>query len=73
MIRKYIDKSLFEHVSTYTNAYELWLKLESMIQKKILRNKAPLIRRLVKLDYTDGQNMIEHLNSFKDLVNQLTD
>jgi len=23
-------------------------------------------------DYTDGQNMIEHLNSFKGFVNQLT-
>lgn len=72
MIRKYIDKSLFEHVSTYTNAYELWTKLESMIQKKTPRNKAHLVRRLVKLEYSDGQNMIEHLNTFKGIVNQLT-
>ena len=54
MIRKYIDRSLFEHVSTYTNAYGLWSKLESMIQKKTPRNKASLVRRLVKLDYTNG-------------------
>jgi len=72
MIRKYIDKSLLEHVSTYTNAYELWSKLESMIQKKTPRNKASLVRRLVKLDYNDGQSMMDHLNSFKGLVNQLT-
>jgi len=72
MIWKYIDRSLFEHVSTYTNAYELWSKVESMIQKKTPRNKAYLVRRLVKLDYTDGQSMMEHLNSFKGLVNQLT-
>lgn len=72
MIRKYIDRSLFEHVSTYTNAYELWSKLESMIQKKTPRNKAHLVRRLVKLEYKDGQGMIEHLNTFKGLVNQLT-
>ncbi|KAL4383727.1 hypothetical protein GQ457_15G024680 [Hibiscus cannabinus] len=72
MIRKYIDKSLFEHVSTYTNAYELWSKLESMIQKKTPRNKAHLVRRLVKLEYNDGQSMIEHLNNFKGLVNQLS-
>ncbi|BAT86052.1 hypothetical protein VIGAN_04366600, partial [Vigna angularis var. angularis] len=71
MIRKYIDRSLFEHVSTYTNAYELWTKLESMIQKKTPRNKAHLVRRLVKLEYTDDQNMIEHLNTFKGIVNQL--
>ncbi|KAK8690513.1 hypothetical protein V6N13_074045 [Hibiscus sabdariffa] len=72
MIRKYIDKSLFEHVSTYTNAFELWSKLESMIQKKTPRNKAHLVRRLVKLEYNDGQSMIEHLNNFKGLVNQLS-
>lgn len=72
MIRKYIDRSLFEHVSTYTNAYELWTKLESLIQKKTPRNKAHLVRRLVKLEYSDGQNMIEHLNTFKGIVNQLT-
>lgn len=71
MIRKYIDRSLFEHVSTYTNAFELWTKLESMIQKKTPRNKAFLVRRLVKLEYKDGDNMIEHLNNFKGLVNQL--
>nr|KYP31853.1 Retrovirus-related Pol polyprotein from transposon TNT 1-94 [Cajanus cajan] len=71
VIRKYIDRSLFEHVSTYTNAYELWTKLESLIQKKTPRNKAHLYRRLAKLEYMDGQNMIEHLNTFKGLVNQL--
>ncbi|CAA7026607.1 unnamed protein product [Microthlaspi erraticum] len=72
VIRKYIDRSLFEHVSTYTNAYELWTKLESMIQKKTPRNKALLVRRLVKLEYKDGQSMMEHLNNFKGVVNQLS-
>ncbi|ESQ46503.1 hypothetical protein EUTSA_v10000595mg, partial [Eutrema salsugineum] len=71
VIRKYIDRSLFEHVSTYTNAFELWTKLESMIQKKTPRNKALLARRLVKLEYKDGQSMMEHLNNFKGIVNQL--
>ena len=59
-------------MSTYTNAYELWSKLESMIQKKTPRNKTSFVRRLIKLDYTDGQSMMEHLNSFKGVVNQLT-
>ena len=72
MIQKYIDRSLFEHVLTYNNAYELWTKLESMIQKKTPQNKAPLMERLVKLEYKDGHIMIEHLNIFKGLVNQLT-
>jgi len=58
-------------MSTYTNAYELWSKLESMIQKKTPRNKTSLVRRLAKLNYTNGQSMMKHLNSFKGLVNQL--
>ncbi|KAK4415230.1 Retrovirus-related Pol polyprotein from transposon TNT 1-94 [Sesamum alatum] len=41
MIRKYIDRSLFEH-------------------------------KIGKIGYNDGQSMIEHLNNFKGLVNQLT-
>ena len=68
MICKYIDRSLFEHGSTYTNAYELWTKLESLILKKTLMNKAHLVKYLVKLEYMDGQNMIKHLNTFMVLL-----
>uniref|UniRef100_A0A0D3BDU4 Retrovirus-related Pol polyprotein from transposon TNT 1-94-like beta-barrel domain-containing protein n=1 Tax=Brassica oleracea var. oleracea TaxID=109376 RepID=A0A0D3BDU4_BRAOL len=42
-----------------------------MIQQKTPRNKALLVRRLVKLEYKDGQSMMEHLNNFKGIVNQL--
>ncbi|KAK8660825.1 hypothetical protein V6N13_051733 [Hibiscus sabdariffa] len=72
MIRKYIDRSLFLHVSTYTYAYKLWSKLESMIQKKTLRNKPHFVRHLVKLEFNDDQSMIEHLDNFKRLENQLS-
>jgi len=71
-IWKYIDRSLFEHVSTFHNACKLWKHLELFIQKKTPRNKALLVRWLVMLDYKDAQNMIEDLNNFKGLVNQLT-
>jgi len=53
-IRKYVDWSLFEHVSTFDNAYKLWKHLESLIQKKTSRNKALLVRRLVKLEYNNS-------------------
>jgi len=45
-------------------------KLESLIQKKMPRNKALLVRWLMKLQYSDGQNMIQHLNDFKGLADQ---
>jgi len=72
MIQKYIDRSLLEHVSTYTNVYGLWTKLESLIQKKTSKNKAHLVRRLMKFEYSHSHNMIERLNIFKGIVNQLT-
>ncbi|KAE8707707.1 hypothetical protein F3Y22_tig00110377pilonHSYRG00170 [Hibiscus syriacus] len=53
------------------NLFPWKTKLESMIQKKMPRNKANLVRRSVKLEYKDGQSMIEHLNNFKGLINQL--
>ncbi|KAK8650924.1 hypothetical protein V6N13_140545 [Hibiscus sabdariffa] len=40
--------------------------------RKHLENKAHLVRRLVKLEYNDGQSMIEHLKTFKGHVNQLS-
>ncbi|KAK8618018.1 hypothetical protein V6N13_080917 [Hibiscus sabdariffa] len=58
--------------SPMPNAYKLWSKLESMIQKKTPQNKAHLVRCLVKLEYNDDQSMIEHLNTFKGLMNQLS-
>ena len=36
------------------------------------KRKFQEIKHLLSEDYTDGQNMIEHLNSFKGFVNQLT-
>ncbi|KAK8705155.1 hypothetical protein V6N13_048763 [Hibiscus sabdariffa] len=43
-----------------------------MIQKKTPRNKVNLVRCWVKLEYNDGQNMIEHLNTFKGILNQIS-
>uniref|UniRef100_A0A0D3D7M9 Reverse transcriptase Ty1/copia-type domain-containing protein n=1 Tax=Brassica oleracea var. oleracea TaxID=109376 RepID=A0A0D3D7M9_BRAOL len=42
-----------------------------MIQKETPRNKALLVRQFVKLEYKDEQSMMENLNNFKRLGNQL--
>lgn len=42
-----------------------------MIQKEMPHNKTLLVRQLVKLEYKDEQSMMEHLNNFKGLGNQL--
>lgn len=43
-----------------------------MYERKNALNKASLMRRLVKLEYSDGQSVIEHLSVFQGLVNQLS-
>ena len=46
-------------------------KLENVLVKKTLGNKIILIRRRVNLKYKDRNNMVEHINSFKGIVNKL--
>ncbi|VFQ77251.1 unnamed protein product [Cuscuta campestris] len=72
MIRQFIDDSVFQHVANDTNAYELWEKLKCMYERENALNKASIMRRLVKLDYRDGHSVVEHLNDFQGLINQLS-
>ena len=64
MIRLYINHNIFHHVANDTNTYEMWQKLESMYERKTSMNNVSVIKRLAKLEYRDGTNMIEHLNVF---------
>ena len=50
MIRLYINHNIFRHVANDTNAYEMWLKLESMYERKTSMNKTSVIKRLAKLE-----------------------
>ncbi|VFQ75020.1 unnamed protein product [Cuscuta campestris] len=72
MIRQFIDDSVFQHVANDTNAYELLEKLKCMYERENALNKASIMRRLVKLDYRDGHSVVEHLNDFQGLINQLS-
>lgn len=71
MIRQQIDISVFHHVAKETNAYDIWQKLQNMYERKTVRNKALLMRRLVNLRYKDGTSITEHMSNFQSLVNQL--
>ncbi|VFQ83449.1 unnamed protein product [Cuscuta campestris] len=72
MIRQFIDDSVFHHVANDTNTYEVWEKLKCMYERENALNKASIMRRLVKLDYRDGHSVVEHLNDFQGLINQLS-
>jgi hypothetical protein len=71
-IRQWVDQSVFHYVAKEVDAYLLWLKLESLYERKTAQNKAFMIRRLVNLKYKDGQSVTEHLSNFQGLLNELS-
>ncbi|CAO2822682.1 unnamed protein product [Amaranthus hypochondriacus] len=71
-IRQFVDVSVLQHISNDTNAYELWMKLEAMYERKNALSKASLMRKLVKLEFHDGNSMVVHLNDFQGLINKLS-
>ncbi|VFQ64792.1 unnamed protein product [Cuscuta campestris] len=61
-IRQYVSLSVLQHVANETNAFEMWKKLESMYERNNAMGKASLIRKLVKLQYKDGDSIVVHTN-----------
>ena len=70
-IRQCVDISVLQHVASDTNAFELWHKLSSLYERKNALNKTFLMRKIVRLKYIDGESIVEHINVFMGLVNQL--
>ena len=70
-IRKWVDISIFNHVSQESDPYELW-KLEGLCERKAAHDKASLMKRLVNLKLKSGKSVSEHLNDFQDIINKLT-
>ena len=60
--------NIVEEVSTVG----LWVKLEILYMTKSLTNIIILKRKLYTLRMTDGMKIHDHLNTFNDLVCQLT-
>ncbi|CAM8949433.1 unnamed protein product [Rhodiola kirilowii] len=70
-IREWMDDSVFHHVANETDAQKLWLKLESLFEKKTAAKKGFLIRELVNVKFKEGAKVTEHLNNFQSTINQL--
>ena len=43
-IRQFFDVSMLQHIANDTNAYELWMKLKAMYERKNALSKAPLMK-----------------------------
>ena len=65
------NDSLFNIVEE-DSAAGLWVKLESLYMTKSLTNIIFLKRKLYTLRMIDGLKIHDHLNTFNDLVYQLT-
>ena len=61
--------SILQHVANDTNAHDLWRKLSGLYERKNALNKASLMRKLVRLKYTDGDSIVVHIGTFMGLVN----
>ena len=66
-----VDISILQHVTSDTNAYELWYKLSVLYERKNALNKTSLMRKIVRLKYIDGESIVVHISAFMGLVNQL--
>ena len=68
-IRQCVDVRILQHVPNDTNAHDLWHKLSTLYERKNALNKASLMRKIVRLKYTNGDNIVVHINIFMGLVN----
>jgi len=69
----WVNDNMLNHINIgETNARAMWIKLEQLYAKKIGNNKMFFIKQPLDLKYIDGTTMIDHLNNFPEIVNQLS-
>ncbi|GJY65065.1 putative RNA-directed DNA polymerase [Tanacetum coccineum] len=70
-IRQWVDDNVLNHICEETHARTLWNKLEQLYARKTRNNKLFLIKQMMRLKYTDGSPITDHLNAFQGIINQL--
>ncbi|GKA87395.1 putative RNA-directed DNA polymerase [Tanacetum coccineum] len=70
-IRQWVDDNVLNHICEETHARTLWNKLEQLYARKTGNNKLFLIKQMMRLKYTDGSPVTDHLNVFQGIINQL--
>ncbi|GKB51652.1 hypothetical protein Tco_0902405, partial [Tanacetum coccineum] len=64
-IRQWVDDNVLNHICEDTHARTLWNKLEQLYARKTRNNKLFLIKQMMRLKYTDGSPVTDHLNVFQ--------
>ena len=70
-MKQFVDVSIIQHVANDTNVYESWHKLVGMYEQKNALNNPSLIRKLMRLKYSDGESIMMDTIMFMGLVSQL--
>lgn len=71
IIRQFVDDSVYQNVANYTNAFELWNRLESIYGQKSAMSIVFMMKKLLNMKYRDGESMGVYLSNFQCLVNEL--
>ncbi|GJX04449.1 putative RNA-directed DNA polymerase [Tanacetum coccineum] len=70
-IRQWADDNVLNHICEETHARTLWNKLKQLYARKTGNNKLFLIKQMMRLKYTDGSPITDHLNAFQGIINHL--
>ena len=70
-IRQWVSDNVLNHISSEINARALWTKLEELYARKTGNNKLFLMKQLLTLRYKDGSPLLDHMNTFQGIINQL--
>lgn len=71
-IRQWVDDNVYNHIANESHARSLWEKIESLYASKSGNNKLYLLNSLMNLRYKEGTSILDHLNEFQGLLDQLS-
>uniref|UniRef100_A0A2C9UC07 Reverse transcriptase Ty1/copia-type domain-containing protein n=1 Tax=Manihot esculenta TaxID=3983 RepID=A0A2C9UC07_MANES len=71
IIQLCIADNIVNNVIDEDSAMDIWEKLEKLYMSKSLFNKLYLKCKLYQLKMVEGGNLVEHLNEFNRILNQL--
>lgn len=66
-----INPSELSHIKHCKTSHEVWKKLHNVYQSKGPARKATLLKKLLFTKMTDGDNMLDHITNFFNIVDRL--
>ena len=67
-----MDDNVYNHIANETYARALWNQIESLYASKSGNNKLYLLNMLMNLRYKEGSQVLDHLNEFQGVLDQLS-